>query len=346
MPILISKELEGGVLALHSLKFSVRAIVSHYRRLGTAIGRHAVNNIIRGKGKRRVAEANGHQFKQTRRRDVRTPQTLQRVHDQCTTQDPPTQRVLANRLDCSLRTVNRIIHEDLNLQTRRKAKVHALNKDQMKRRAERLKTLLESRLTEANLEFCCTIDESWLYLQDCNRTSDICYVERGQSVPDQWTSTRNERFGPKVMAVGILTGRGPIPLFFVPEKAKVNSDVYIETVLRPLVEVHLPELYPGELDQVWVHHDGASAHTSIKARNYIEEVTESTGITFIRKDEIPAKSPDASPLDFFGFGFLKGKLGSNFGRPEASCARGVEQNRPRNGPQSVSRVERESSNDC
>lgn len=238
MPIILSKELEGGVLVLRSLNFSLRAIVAHYSRLGTRISLNAVSNIVRGKGKRRESAESGHEFKQTRRRTVRTPRMVQKVREQCASENPASQRTIANKLGCSLRTVNRAIHEDLGLATRKKGKVHALNEGQMKRRAERLKKLVRSELTEANFEFLCTIDESWLYLQDCNRGSDICYVKRGESVPDEWAATRSERFGPKVMAVGILTGRGPIELFFVPDGVKVNSQVYIDFVLRPLVEVH------------------------------------------------------------------------------------------------------------
>lgn len=129
-------------------------------------------------------------------------------------------------------------------------------------------------------------------------------------MPANWICVKNEKFGKKLMVAGILTGRGAIPLAFIPLKATVNSKVYIDSVLRPLVEQHLPALYPGELHRVWVHHDGARAHTSNETRAFCEQVTETTGIRFIKKKEIPVKSPDASPLDFFGFGYLKGKLRS------------------------------------
>ena len=32
------------------------------------------------------------------------------------------------------------------------------------------------------------------------------------------------------------------------------------------------------------------------------------GISFINKNEIPVKAPDGSPLDLFGFGYLKQRL--------------------------------------
>ena len=41
---------------------------------------------------------------------------------------------------------------------------------------------------------------------------------------------------------------------------------------------------------------------------FMDRAHETHGITFIRKKDIPVKSPDASPLDFVGFGYLKQKL--------------------------------------
>lgn len=110
------------------------------------------------------------------------------------------------------------------------------------------------------------------------------------------------------MAVGILTGRGVAPLLFASTEVKVNAQYYIDYVLIPLAEKVLPELYPGELDRVWVHRDGAPAHTADSTVDFMKRVSESKGIRFIAKEDIPVKSPDASPLDFFRFGYLKGKL--------------------------------------
>jgi len=48
--------------------------------------------------------------------------------------------------------------------------------------------------------------------------------------------------------------------------------------------------------------------SATKTVNYLQEVKEKLGITIIQISEIPFKSPDCSPLDFFGFGYLKQKL--------------------------------------
>lgn len=110
------------------------------------------------------------------------------------------------------------------------------------------------------------------------------------------------------MVVGAISGRGTIPLFRVPKKVKVNADYYISKVLKPLIEVRLPKKYPGELHKVVIHHDAATSHTARKVVAYAKEVKQKFGITIIEKSQMMVKSPDASPMDFFGFGYLKRKL--------------------------------------
>ena len=86
------------------------------------------------------------------------------------------------------------------------------------------------------------------------------------------------------MVVGIITGRGTVPLFRVPSKVKINAEYYIEYVLKPLFNVHLPSLYPGEMDKVFFHHDKATSHTAKKTTKYLEEVKREFGISHIPKD--------------------------------------------------------------
>ncbi|UYV69514.1 hypothetical protein LAZ67_6003865 [Cordylochernes scorpioides] len=102
------------------------------------------------------------------------------------------------------------------------------------------------------------------------------------------------------MVVGVMTGRGVLPLIKVPSKVKVNSEFYIECVLKPVIE-QLKDLYPGEMDKVFLHHDKASSHTSNKTQQFLQEMKDTLGLNFIRNSDIPVKSPDASPLDFYGF---------------------------------------------
>ena len=74
--------------------------------------------------------------------------------------------------------------------------------------------------------------------------------------------------------------------------------------------MHLPRLYPNEMDKVYFHQDKASSHTANLTTEYLVKMKSELGISFINKDEIPVKAPNRSPLDFFGFGYLKQRLSS------------------------------------
>lgn len=67
-------------------------------------------------------------------------------------------------------------------------------------------------------------------------------------------------------------------------------------------------MYPGEMHKVFIHHDRACSHTARITEQYLQSQKEQQGIRYLKKDEIPVKEADISPMDFFGFGYIKQKL--------------------------------------
>ncbi|UYV84080.1 hypothetical protein LAZ67_X001120 [Cordylochernes scorpioides] len=216
-------------------------------------------------------------------------------------------KILKEYLDENLMTLNEskskimvFRNGDLELDTRRKGKVHKLTPFHMKNRATNARKLYEEHLAGSRSEYTATLDEAWMYVTYCNGIRKICYIKRGNQVPDNWVHQCSETFPKGFMVVGVMTGRGVLPLIKVPSKVKVNSEFYIECVLKPVIE-QLKDLYPGEMDKVFLHHDKASSHTSNKTQQFLQEMKDTLGLNFIRNSDIPVKSPDASPLDFYGF---------------------------------------------
>jgi len=90
--------------------------------------------------------------------------------------------------------------------------------------------------------------------------------------------------------------------------------------LKPLLEGPPAALYPGELHKIFVHHDKAPSHTARNTERYADEVKKRLGVTIISNSDIPVKAPDASPMDFHGFGYLKQILYSpNESTPDGAC---------------------------
>ena len=112
------------------------------------------------------------------------------------------------------------------------------------------------------------------------------------------------------MVVGEITGRGTLPLIRIPKNVKISSEVYVNMVLKPYFEQYIPNLYPNDIHKVIFHHDKASSHTSNFTTAYLNQLKHEKRINFISKEDIPVKGADISPLDFFGFGFLKQKANS------------------------------------
>lgn len=237
-----------------------------------------------------------------------TKSVLHKIDTLTSKSDPPSQVSMANSLKVCRKTIYNAIKNKLHKVTRIKPKVHVLNESHIQNRKTNARKLYREHLAGTKGEFSVTLDEAFFYVQDCATGSDICYVRKGETLPSDWLKVKRESFAEKMMVVGCMTGRGVLPLVFVPPNVKINAEYYIDYVLKPLLEDGVPSLYGEDTSKVFVHHDAATSHTANKTRDYADQLHQKLGITLISKKEIPVKSPDGSPLDFFGFGYLKQKL--------------------------------------
>ncbi|UYV76157.1 hypothetical protein LAZ67_13002901 [Cordylochernes scorpioides] len=312
----LTLQVEQTIRTLSKEGNSYSVIVKKLKAEGLDVGKATICRVVNGIGKKREAESNGQKYQVDRPRPVRTPATVSKVKRLATTENPPSQRQLSRMCGTSLKTINNIIHKDLELDTRRKGKVHKLTPFHMKNRATNARKLYEEHLAGSRSEYTATLDEAWMYVTYCNGIRKICYIKRGNQVPDNCVHQCFETFPKGFMVVGVMTGRGVLPLIKVPSKVKVNSEFYIECVLKPVIE-QLKDLYPGEMDKVFLHHDKASSHTSNKTQQFLQEMKDTLGLNFIRNSDILVKSPDAIPLDFYGFGMLKQRLFNRRPKTEA-----------------------------
>lgn len=304
-----SKEVDIEVRTLSEQGFSSRRIVWTLRNKGTHISQSTVIRIIGAKTKKRKSEEEGEPDPVFRRaRKARTKENIGKVKKIIRSANPPGQRTIAQRLGVSQKIVNTIIHKDLSATVRRKAKVHALSAAHKANRKKNARKLYEDYLAGGRSEYVVTLDEAYFYLSYCNGVRNFLYAQRGQKVPEEWLAKCHESWPVGFMVVAGITGRGPLPLIKVPKNVKVNAHYYIENVLKPYLEKEVPKLYPGEEANVILHHDKASSHTAKLTKEYLETLRSNGGPNHIRNEDIPTKSPDISPLDFFGFGFLKQRL--------------------------------------
>ena len=187
---------------------------------------------------------------------------IDKVKGYVTKRKPISYRDIKQETGVSFPLISQIIHQDLNLQTRKKTKVHRLSTEHKRNRKTNCRKLYEYQLAGERSEFSVTLDETLIYLEDSNGESRICYVKRGEKVPEAWVLENDKSFKKGFMVVGILTGKGTVPLIKVPSATKINSQFYVDYVLRPLFTEHLPRLYGKYINKVFFHHDKATSHTS------------------------------------------------------------------------------------
>lgn len=156
--------------------------------------------------------------------------------------------------------------------------------------------------------YAVTLDEAWIYMKVDGGKMSFCYIRRGEKIPDEWVKQERSLWERKFMIVAAMSYRGTFPLIQLKAGVRMDSWYYINYVLRPLIHKHIPQLYGSDISEVFVHYDKSPVHVSNFTTMYTDLMTERYGITFINKDNIPVKGADCSPLDFFGFGYLKNKI--------------------------------------
>ena len=149
-----------------------------------------------------------------------------------TKENPESHRSMRKKTGASICLLNKIIHQDLKLQTRKKTKVHKLGGKHKKNRKTTCRKLYENHLAGDRWEYAVTLDEALVYIQNANGKREICYVKNGESVPESWIFEKRESFDESFMVVGVISGRGTIPLFKVPSNVKINAQYYIDYVLN------------------------------------------------------------------------------------------------------------------
>lgn len=307
MPKLYDPEIEGRIQQLLDERFSYRRIREKLLESGIRVSLHYIQNVKKGEGERRKAKRGGCHFVQKRKRTTRTPEMIKRVVRAFSVENPPYQRDFCAKKGISGRSLRRMLHEDSDFQTRKKIKTFRLSDANKMSREENGGKLL--KLLKKKSEFLVTLDEANFRFIPGFGKNKVCYVKRGHQIPSEWVNDINENFPKSVMLVAAVCGRGTLFLKKVPKGTKINSENFCRSVMQPLVKVHLPKFYTkSEMKKIFVHFDAASSHTSQYTTHDLQLMSKKFGVMFIRKEDIPIKGADISPLDFWGFGYMKNEI--------------------------------------
>ena len=87
---------------------------------------------------------------------------------------------------------------------------------------------------------------------------------------------------------------GKSRLYVVPEKTKVSSEVFIKSILKPMITYDIPRSFGDKKHKVIFHMDSAPSHRTIRT----QEVFGHYKITCISAKEWMPYSPDMAPMDY------------------------------------------------
>jgi len=316
MPKIISDFVKGYVFRLSEEKYSFSQVIKLMKEKNIMITKCTISRIIKEnkenfdcsqKNNKKVPINQNLHSDTFRRKKPLTPKQRQ-IREMVIKENPPSQRTIAARTDIPLTTVNRIIKRDLALKMRKKGKVHRLQPHHIKQRKTCARKLYERHLSGEKWMNVVTLDEAWVYLNDCNVPRAIYYANSQINSDRSWIKQCRESFSRGFMIVAGFCFNGKLKLKKVDPKVKINSSVYQRLVLDPLFDTEIPDLYGDDANHVCLHQDKATSHTSRATVQYMAQKHQETGISFIPFSDIPAKSPDLAPMDFCAFGLLKSAL--------------------------------------
>ena len=133
----------------------------------------------------------------------------------------------------------------------------------------------------------------------------VCYIRKGHNGPSKLKFVKRESFAPGFMAWAEVSFHGKNEIRIIPKVVKVNSQFYIDKVLKPFIKHDAPRMFPGDqIKDMVFHQDSALSHTSKQTLAYMRI----QNMNFVTPQEWMPKSPDAAPMNVAIWGILKRSL--------------------------------------
>ena len=306
MPRRISAQVEGRILALGAQKYSRFMIKKELLKSNIVVSERTVTNVLNREAKA-ASNNSGRGPLPKKRKPPKTgnSKVIKKIKDYSAKDNAAPQTEMARRTKVSQMTVCRVINKKLDRKLIKKKTIKRFNAamiDKRKKRAKPFAALVAGK----NKEFILTLDEALLPLNFMNGQTTHSYQprkvsERSQNQP---VATSAPQFPRSIMYAAGFTWRGQTRFYHIPENSKMNAEVFIHQVLRPMMLEDVPKLYGKDARKVVLHMDSATSHTCTKTVEWLKEHQ----IKFITKEQWLPNSPKVSPMDYFGNGYLKSKL--------------------------------------
>ena len=237
-----------------------------------------------------------------RPKSVRTTENISKVHELiCSQEDRPgtskSTREIARAVGISEGSVRNIAKSDIGLSSFKRTPVQVINEATRQKRLTRSKSLLR-RLTVQKSKRVFFTDEKIFYISPPvnSQNNRLWCAGRKRDVDPKRLLVERAKFSAHVMVSAGTSYAGKGRLHFVADKAKINADYYVNSLLPQLIE-DCEKLMPGSFI---FQQDGAPAHTARQTQEWLALKCPE----MINKDEWPPNSPDLNPLDYHVWGAM------------------------------------------
>jgi len=179
------------------------------------------------------------------------------------------QKQLFRKLGISIGSVNRIIHEFLNMKAFNTKNVHMLDDKKKKIRKDR-SLLLSIRFNSQHLVKNIVFSNESLFLLDSYQSfgRSYSYGEPGSSQTSANRTVEVVKFPKSVMVFAAISFDHKMPLSFFERGIKINSKYYQESILTPVFELFDDMYGSGN----WVlQQDSAPSHSSRDTQKFIQD---------------------------------------------------------------------------
>ena len=237
-----------------------------------------------------------------RPKSARTTENIAKVHELiCSQEDRPgtskSTREIARAVGISEGSVRNIAKSDIGLSSFKRTPVQVINEATRQKRLTRSKSLLR-RLTVQKSKRVFFTDEKIFYISPPvnSQNNRLWSAGRKRDVDPKRLLVERAKFSAHVMVSAGISYAGKGRLHFVADKAKINADYYVNSLLPQLIE-DCEKLMPGSFI---FQQDGAPAHTARQTQEWLALKCPE----MINKDEWPPNSPDLNPLDYYVWGAM------------------------------------------
>ena len=201
-------------------------------------------------------------------------------------------RAMARDMNVSEKTIRNIVKIDLKMSSFKMQTRQYLTDLQKEKRLARAKILLNKLKAGTDTDEIIFSDEKLFTVESSfNRQNDRVLAKSSADIPDLTRSVFRRQKPSSVMVWAVISKTWKSPIIFVPQGVKVNTNVYIDTILTPALQAAKKHFK----DKPFIfQQDGAPSHTSKKTQKWCQDHFPG----FWSKEVWPPSSPDLNPMDF------------------------------------------------